>query len=196
MRYKRVIVVTAVGFAAGSVFGAYQGGYLSGGVGGNYSVAEGRSFREFPLFYAGDSVNGHKLDAVLRDPLGPNRRNQVSVGFIYGTCEASSDSGCAPPVEVSNEPACSRALAMYGQGPGSPVPRPTNIRGATGSFFEGGSRLELQTGTTTVVIFARSRREALSVAKSLRGVNVPVSPTDLLPLPAPGALKGEVPCPR
>jgi hypothetical protein len=82
---------------------------------------------------------------------------------------------------------------MYGGGM-SPEPRMTRVRGTTAAFFEGGTRLEIQTGTTTVVIFAFSKRKALAVAESLRGVNVPVSVCDRLPPPAPGALEGSLPC--
>jgi len=164
---------------------------------GNFSVAKAQSFRGFPVYYPGESVNGYPLTAVARDPLGPMRKNQESVLFMYGTCKLPpGEGGCSLPVSVSNEPACSRNLGMYGGGFGSPVPHPTRIRRATGSFFEGGSRLELQTGTTTVVIFAFSKRKTLAVARSLRGVNIPVSASDPLPPTAPGALQGKVACPR
>ena len=105
------------------------------------------------------------------------RKNQWSVGFSYGTCDIGhgfDPGGCSLPVSISNEPACSRNLAMYG-GALSAKPHLTRVRGTTAAFFEGGSRLEIQTGTTTVVIFAFSKRKALAVAKNLRGLNVPVS---------------------
>ena len=70
------------------------------------------------------------------------------------------------------------------------------VRGTTAAFFEGGSRLEIQTGTTTVVIFALSKRKALAVARSLRGLNADVSPREPLPPPARGALAGTVRCPK
>jgi hypothetical protein len=115
---------------------------------------------------------------------------------MYGTCEipAGDEGGCSLPVSVSNEPACSRNLSMYG-GALSPKAHLTRVRGTTAAFFEGGSRLEIQTGTTAVVIFAFSRSEALSVARNLRGLNVPVSETDRLPSPVPGAVDGTLRCP-
>jgi hypothetical protein len=195
------IAVAVIGLGVVALFVVGSLGLIGGGgtatPKGNFSVAKAQSFRGFPVYYPGESVNGYPLTAVARDPLGPLRKNQESVLFMYGTCKLPpGEGGCSLPVSVSNEPACSRNLGMYGGGFGSPVPRPTRIRGATGSFFEGGSRLELQTGTTTVVIFAFSKRKALSVAKSLRGANVPVSESDPLPGPARGALEGNVPCPR
>lgn len=73
---------------------------------GNYSVSEASSYKGFPVFYPGESINGHRLSAVSRDPLGPMRKNQESVLFMYGTCEipAGADGGCSLPVSVSNEP--------------------------------------------------------------------------------------------
>ncbi len=174
-------------------------GYLGGSTTvhpkGNYSVSEASSYKGFPVFYPGESINGHRLSAVSRDPLGPMRKNQESVLFMYGTCEipAGDEGGCSLPVSVSNEPACSRNLSMY-DGALSPKAH-LRVRGTTAAFFEGGSRLEIQTGTTAVVIFAFSRSEALSVARNLRGLNVPVSETDRLPSPVPGAVDGTLRCP-
>lgn len=165
---------------------------------GNFSVEQAREFHRFPVYYPGSEANGQKLTAVRRDPLGPMRKNEDSILFSYGTCEIPAgqmEGGCSLPVSVSNEPACSRNLSMY-QGALSPRPRRTRVRGTTAAFFEGGSRLEIQTGITTVVIFARSKPDALSVARSLHGVNVPVSADDALPRPARGAVEGTVPCPK
>jgi hypothetical protein len=193
------IAVVVAFFAVAGVVLAGMFGYLGGSTTvhpkGNYSVSEARSYKGFPVFYPGESINGHRLSAVSRDPLGPMRRNQESVLFMYGSCEipAGNEGGCSLPVSVSNEPACSRNLSMY-SGALSPKVHLTRVRGTTAAFFEGGSRLEIQTGTTTVVIFAFSKRKALAVAENLRGLNVPVSAGDPLPRPAPGAVEGTLPC--
>jgi hypothetical protein len=193
------IAVVVAFFAVAGVVLAGMFGYLGGSTTvhpeGNYSVSEARSYDGFPVFYPGESINGHRLSAVSRDPLGPMRKNQEAVLFSYGTCEipAGGDGGCSLPVSVSNEPVCSRNLSMY-RGALSPKPDLTRVRETTAAFFEGGSRLEIQTGTTTVVIFASSKREALSVARNLRGLNFPVSAGDRLPPPAPGAVEGTLPC--
>ena len=203
---KSTVRLAWLGVAAGAAFFALAGvvlagmfGYLGGSITvhpkGNFSVSEARSYNGFAVFYPGETIDGYRLGAVLREPLGPMRKNQESVEFMYGTCEipAGGDGGCSLPVSVSNEPACSRNLSMY-NGSLSPTPDLTRVRGTTAAFFEGGSRLEIQTGKTTVVIFAFSKRDALAVAEKLRGVNVPVSSSDPLPLPAPGAVEGTLPC--
>jgi hypothetical protein len=207
MRYATKLAWAGIGFVAlllllaAAAFAAAFG--LVGGSStvhptSNFSVEQARESHDFPVYYAGDEVNGYPLTAVNRSPLGPTRKNASSVVFTYGTCDVGGGfdaGGCAMPVEISNEPACSRNLGMYGGGLG-PDAHPRRLRGATAAFFEGGSRIEIQTGTTTVVIFAFSRREALEVARSLRGVNTPVEMGEALPPPAPGALEGNVPCPR
>jgi hypothetical protein len=52
--------------------------------------------------------------------------------------------------------------------PGSPTADETTVRGVPAAYFEGGNRLEIQTGTSTVVIFAN---HPATVADALRGVN-------------------------
>jgi hypothetical protein len=188
-------LVLVAGVLAAAMLG-YVGGSTTVHPNSNFSVAKARQFRDFPVFYAGEEVNGQELTATNYEPLGPMRKSQWSVGFSYGTCDIGpgfDPGGCSLPVSISNEPACSRNLAMYG-GALSPKPHMTRVRGTTAAFFEGGSRLEIQTGTTTVVIFAWSKREAVSVAENLRGLNVPTSPSDRLPPPAPGAVEGTLLC--
>ncbi len=163
---------------------------------GNFSVSQARDYRGFPVFYPGESINGDELTAVARDPLGPMRQNQESVLFTYGTCEipAGAEGGCSLPVSVSNEPACSRNLAMY-SGSLSPKPVVTRVRGATAAFFEGGSRLEIQTGTTTVVIFAFAKRKALSVARNCADSTSRSPQANRFHLRQRGT-DGTVPCPK
>ena len=189
-------------FVAAGVLAAAMLGYLGGSStvhpNSNFSVARAREFRDFPVFYAVPEVNGQELTATNYEPLGPLRKSQWSVEFSYGTCDIGpgfDPGGCSLPVSISNEPACSRNLSMYG-GALSPKPHVTRVRGTTAAFFEGGSQLEIQTGTTTVVIFARSRHDTLSVARSLRGLNVPIAEGDRLPRPAPGAVEGTLRCQR
>lgn len=188
-------LILVAGVLAAAVLG-YLGGSTTVHPNSNFTVAKAREFQDFPVFYAGQEVNGQELTATNYEALGPMRKNQWSVGFSYGTCDIGpgfDPGGCSLPVSISNEPACSRNLAMYG-GALSPKPHMTRVRGTTAAFFEGGSRLEIQTATTTVVIFAFSKREALSVARNLRGLNVPISTSDRLPLPAPGAVEGTLRC--
>ena len=57
----------------------------------------------FTEYDAGPAVGGIQFEARV-----PNCGRRPFVGYIYGTCEASSDSGCAPPLEVQTWSYCHR----------------------------------------------------------------------------------------
>jgi hypothetical protein len=142
----------------------------------------------FPLYDAGDRVDGLPLVAVLR------RQDTADfVSFVYGDCIARDDAGCAPPAEIQVWPACRRNLGLYDTSlPGVPVPEPATVRGVPAAFLEG-DRLELQTGRSTIVVFGESRGRILRIAAALRpvGQHAPLGP---LPPPERGALDGTVGC--
>lgn len=155
-----------------------------------YSLAEAERFRGYPIYGAGDSVDGLPLVAVLR-------RNDTAdyVSFVYGTCVVESDTGCAPPAEVQTWPACLRSFASYDPSqPGSPVPSERTVRGVPAAEFDGGLRTEIHTGRSLIVVFADSDDRVDVVVRSLRGVNND-SPAEVpLPPPAPGAVEGKLQC--
>ena len=154
-----------------------------------FDVPQPLAFHEFPLYDAGDRVDGLPLVAVLR-------RDDTAdfVSFVYGDCTAGDDEGCAPPAEVQVWPACRRNLRLYDSPlSGTPAPEPTKVRGVPAAFFEDGERLELQTGISTVVVFAANRTRVLRIAAALRPLGA--SPSDRpLPRPDPGALAGTLRC--
>lgn len=155
---------------------------------GSFTMEEARSFQGFAIYNAGASVSDLPLVAILR-------RSDAAdyVSFIYGRCENVGGNACAPPMEIQTWPACRRHLGLY-TGPQTPTPERATIRGAPAAFFEGGRRLEIQTGRSTIVVFGRSREEVLEVADAVRGVNAGIPPQSDLPPPAPGALIGGVAC--
>ena len=195
-------VTAAVGAAAGFVAtrGGSAGASAPDALKGNFSIAQAQAFTDYPLYNAGSSLDDMPL-AVFYDTGGFS----PSVSFIYGDCQATDDMGCAPPVQVQVWPACIRNPSLYESSrPGALTPEPTSVRGVPAAFFEDGHRLEIQTGTSTVVVFARSRDEVLQVASALRGVNVAAQASrgvnvaarasEALPPPAAGALDGTLKC--
>jgi hypothetical protein len=94
----------------------------------------------FTEYSAGASVAGIEFEARVT-----NCGKRPFVGYIYGTCHATSDTGCAPPLEVQTWSACHRRPSLLG-----------------------GARLGLRRGETTIVIFARSKRLARKAAVGLR----------------------------
>ena len=155
-----------------------------------FSLEQAMAFSDYDLYNAGETFEGTPLVAVLRR----NDRAKY-VSFIYGTCVAISETGCAPRFEIQVWPACVRSLALYDASiPGSPRPELTTVRGVPGAYFDGGQRLEVHTGRAQVVIFAESAQAALRVAEALRGVNASTPFSADLPEPAPGAVEGRLPC--
>ena len=142
-----------------------------------------------PALFAGAAVDGLPLTAVLR------AGGAGYVSFVYGDCEASDDAGCAPPAEVQVWPACRRHLGLYERGPPpTPAAEHVVVRGVPAAFLDRGTRLELQTGRSTVVVFAGSRGRALRIAAALRSTDGSVPAVAALPAPDQGALEGSTPC--
>lgn len=151
----------------------------------SFGLEDARVFDDFPLFYAGPSADGLPLTAVLR------RDDTASyVSFVYGDCDASGDAGCAPPAEIQVWPICVRSLALYDRASGSPAPEWVEARGVHGALFDGGTRLELETGRSLVVVFAGSRARGLRIVAELRAVDGSVGADAPLP-PAPALSAGE-----
>jgi hypothetical protein len=68
------------------------------------------------------------------------------------------------------------------------------VRGVPAALFEGGHRLELYTGSVTVVIFGSNRGQLMRAANALKPVNRMASAGNTLPSPVPGAIEGDVAC--
>ena len=153
-------------------------------------LEKARGFDDYALYNAGDRVEGFPLVAVLR-------RSDTAefVSFVYGDCTPADDTGCAPPIEIQVWPACRRHLGLYAAPTGvSPALEQTTVRGVPAAFLDEGTRLELQAGRSTIVVFADSRSRVARIARALRAVDGSVAVRQALPPPAPGALEGSLPC--
>lgn len=165
-----------------------------------FSLEQARAFADHALYYAGTSVDGLPLVAVLRDKakaaaLPDKAAAGDVVSFIYGDCIAAADTGCAPPAEVQIWPACVRSLALYDTSmPGTPITDHTTVRGVPAAFLDDGLRLEIHTGRSLVVVFADSQDRVGRIASALRGVNVAIPAEARLPAPVPGAVEGKLRC--
>jgi hypothetical protein len=154
-----------------------------------FGLEDALAFTAFPLFDAGERVDGLSLTAVLR-------RNDSAdfVSFVYGDCQAGDDAGCAPPAEVQVWPACRRNLHLYESSrPGTPRAERTTVRGVPVAFLDDGVRLELQASRSTIVVFGDSPARVLRVAAALRAVGKSSS-SGPLPAPDPGAVAGQLRC--
>jgi len=97
----------------------------------------------FTEYDAGPEVAGYR-----REDVATTCGRRPNVTYIYGTCEASSDMGCSPPLEVQTWSACHRkpSRASRTAGPDRDVRR----------------------GNVTVVIFAWNARLTRAAIAKLR----------------------------
>jgi hypothetical protein len=158
---------------------------------GNSSVTKARRFDEFPVYSVGPSFRGPALNSVDQW-VNPNRLRgaTIQLGFHYGTCEIprnADDGSCSLPLSIQNWPACEQTLAD--RGPYGHIEQ-IKVRGVPGRFYDSYRLLKLATQKTTIFLFGRGRTVLVQAARSLRGVNNSVGPTDQLPKPARGALDG------
>lgn len=165
----RLLMLATASIAAALALAAYGSGQdPERRENGDLTLEQARAFADFPLYYAGDRVDSFPLVVVLR-------RNDTAnyVSFVYGECRpASYDAGCAPPAEIQVWPGAIRNLGSYDASlPGSPVPERTSIRGVPAAFLDDGTRLEIYTGGSTVVVFSGSRARVLEIARALRCMN-------------------------
>lgn len=100
------------------------------------------------------------------------------VSVVYGSCTPTSGDGCVPPLNVQSWPECARDPNTYRE----PTPRgakleamlnpnePVTIPSAPwipARAFEGGTRLEIYSGETTIVVFARDSHLASAAGAAL-----------------------------
>lgn len=184
-------LVVAVAFGRSSTAAGTEARGADRPVRGNSSLEEARAIQGFDVYFAGQSVAGLPLTAV-------ERRNDTAayVSFVYGDCRAGDHQGCAPPLEIQTWPACVRHLSLYDdRDPFAPRPERSRVRGAPAGILDDGRQLELQTASSTVVMFAETRALVSRAAAALRGINSPEPAGDPLRPPVAGAVEGELACP-
>ena len=139
-------------------------------------------------YYAGERFASAPTELVRGCRRGPGGRRVPVRGFAYERAG----------LEIQNWRACDRNYASYSLGPDQPLPREDlTLRGVPAAFYDDARRLELYTGTTTVVLFGRGRRQLLLAANRLRrapGSRSGARANEDLPPPVPGAMEGDLRC--
>jgi hypothetical protein len=165
----------------------------------------------FPVYSLGESIAGHDVSSVIRrcdepQPDSPGRANFVS--YTYGVCPELADGtveSCPAPLEIQSWPGCERTLSDYELKPGTPYPHDNlgQLAGVPAYAFDGGTRVELYTGTATIVIFSQDPNlidQAVTAIEREPASTAPSTPaeatTDAVPLPdpVPGAMAGDLSC--
>jgi len=167
----------------------------------------------FDVYSAGPSVAGVPLEGFTRRCGGTTPVDEPPANFtnyIYGDCDTGGgESGCEPPLEIQSWPACQRSLADYSfEGKPMPYRRLPDLGGAevVEIDFEYGPRIEVYTGSSTIVIFAGNRALAMKALEQLRSQQGDAAPATIagelkggqtdqgLAPPIDGATEGEVAC--
>jgi hypothetical protein len=163
----------------------------------------------FTVYSLGPSVSGDQLASEQRDCLQYQdgevaRMNDVS--YFYGSCDipAGADT-CAPPLQIQSWPACERNLAMYEKSDGVAYPYTYvgDARGAPAYSFNGGTRIEVYSSDTTIVIFATDPALATTALDQIQPQADSQPPPDDpanqntsgdLPAPDAGSTQGTLTC--
>jgi len=149
------------------------------------------AFDAFPVYQAGEEVAGLRLEAVSsHPPVRDGDERSMFWTFSYGNCDLSSNGDCDPQLQVQSWSTCYRWASQLHH-----KLHVFDIRGAKASRGAGGSEVEIFTGRTTVVLFAYTRKLAMTASRQLRRVGQ-AQPPSLLPPPVPGSLRGSLPCQR
>jgi hypothetical protein len=139
-----------------------------------------RGFQAFPLYWVGERFGDLPLTAFVRTQQ-PATAAARAAGFsepvndvtlVYGTCHASSDSGCVPPLEIQMSTECRGNFAgdHLTPGPGPPLTHLWVAGVPAVAIGIGSNHLELFSGRVTISIFG-SRALALRVAAALTPAN-------------------------
>jgi hypothetical protein len=100
------------------------------------------------------------------------------VSVVYGSCTPTSSAGCVPPLNVQSWPECARDPNTYRE-PGPRRAKPELMLNPSEAItiqaapwiparaFEGGTRVEIYSGDTTIVVFASNRHLANAAGMAL-----------------------------
>lgn len=174
---------------------------------GNLTYEEAVGFDDYGIYAVGGAFDDMPLTAITRrldapDPALPaNARPRGAnwVNFIYADDCQPDEAGisCQSMIQIQTWPACERNLSVLDPA----LPRKLiELRGVPAAVFPDEQRVEVYAGDSTIVIFADTEANALAVAEKPTLVNAAAagygerSPEDAFPLPAAGALEGELPC--
>lgn len=222
MRLSRTVIVMCVVFGSLVVFvtaALAQSGKtpnpdqsVATSIRGNFDYGRAAAFDGYGLFASGDSFSGVPLVAVTRRRDNPNPRLPVTakpsranwVSFIYASDCVYDEFGiaCANMAQVQVWPVCERNLSVYvrARQEGDVRIEMTTVRGVPAALFEGESMLEIYSGDSTIVLFARDKAQLLELASELSSVNAfaldrpGVGREQALPQPAAGAMDGTMAC--
>jgi hypothetical protein len=182
---------------------------------------------EYVPHWLGNDFEGIHPDIYDRvcEPPDPILGRTTQTTVEYGSCSAPDGSACTAPLQVQAAPMCERRYSLYrtefgadGVGKETPV-YPYNyilVKGGTlgAASFDGGTTIEVYTGTTTVSISGEDPAQVRRAADAIRpmpsdlrtpiGIESPIAAsfvsgesaaqTEFPPPPVPGLLQSALEC--
>jgi hypothetical protein len=128
--------------------------------------------RAFPIYWLGGAFRRLPIIGVGRDPAG-------AYEIQYGNCTQGGENVCVTPLQIVTSPDNSFR-------PGGSIPqRHISVRGVPGTAAQGGTTIELSTGTVVVDIYADSPALARAAAREMVTINALQLPGEPLPRPLP-----------
>lgn len=142
-------------------------------------IQEARDFKEFPLYWLGESFESLPLTKIVWFTPERGFPTQDVVDFAYGTCTPPPEGGCSPPLVIQVEPVCWRLPETIS---GVKLDDVFDFRGAKAVWLDG--HLRIWTGDSEIAVFAQSQDVMLKAGNEitpLGNVNVPLIDSNLPP---------------
>ena len=150
------------------------------------SALESLLLAKFPVYWAGNEVEGLQAREISVDPGG-------AVTLQYGNCLEGGQGTCVAPLRIVTSP--NNDFVPGGAGPVRDIP----LRGTTARTLNGGSTIVVPAGPVVLSVFATS--DTLADAAAARAAPITDVAAFGQPLPPPGpsnghagtALPGQIP---
>ena len=146
-----------------------------------------REFNQYPLYWAGERFEELEISYFGLDG--------AFVTFVYGSCGATGDQGCAPPLQIQIFPLCFHLDASAANRAWTR----RQIRGAPVGVFDGAP--VMFTRRTQIKVYRGEGSDpglplrTLAGLRSLNDLRPTVNLVGPIPPPAPGVLEGTKSCP-
>ena len=144
---------------------------------GPHDLGSPRSFRLFPIYWAGFRFEGIPLTQVDR---GRDYDPSLGMRVYYGSCLRSNPlvaGSCTLPLEINTVAYKPHANVGFGE-----LVRAT-IRGVPAVIYDHGDSIELYSGTVAIDVFADNPSRAWRAAQALRPLNTRGNSKEALPHP-------------
>lgn len=155
---------------------------------GDKNLDAAREFNAYPLYWVGERFEEWPLVHVEVE-------NSPLATLVYGTCNASGDSGCSPPLQIQISPLCDHLDLVAN----NPIWKRRDVRGAPVGSFDGAPVLFTRRAQVKVYRGVGSdpgvELRALHALRSLNQLSPRFGSVGRIPGPLPGVLEGTRGCP-